>query len=141
MEEVLRVAREQAEVSIDPAALARMGATRTIVDRAIDRGERIYGSTTGVGAAASSALSDRDSPRVSRNLVGAHDVAQGPALPHEEVRAAALLLVNGFASGRPGVRPELAVRYLDALNADDLPEVKSLGSVGEADLAPLANLA
>jgi histidine ammonia-lyase len=50
-------------------------------------------------------------------------------------------LVNGFAKGAAGVRPELAELLVHALNRGLTPAVRSLGSVGQADLGPLADLA
>ena len=50
-------------------------------------------------------------------------------------------LANGFAKGAAGVRPELAEMMVDALNRDQVPAVRSLGSVGQADLGPMADLA
>jgi histidine ammonia-lyase len=52
-----------------------------------------------------------------------------------------LRLVNHFAEGSAGVRPELADRLVTALNAGETPRVRTIGSVGQADLAPLAELA
>src|SRR6202035_3870890 len=52
-----------------------------------------------------------------------------------------LRLANGFVSGIPGVRPELAQRLVDALNAQERPRVHMLGSIGQADLIPLGDLA
>mgnify|MGYP003693634085 CR=1 FL=1 len=51
-------------------------------------------------------------------------------------------LVNGFAKGAAGVRPELAEMLVDALNRGLVPTPSgSLGSVGQADLGPMADLA
>jgi histidine ammonia-lyase len=52
-----------------------------------------------------------------------------------------LRLVNHFAQGSAGVRPELADRLVTALNGGETPRVRTIGSVGQADLAPLAELA
>jgi histidine ammonia-lyase len=77
----------------------------------------------------------------NRMLVLNHRVAQGPPLPRDAVRAAALRLANSLASGEPGARPELAQRVVELLNADALPPVRSLGSLGVADLPQAADLA
>ena len=50
-------------------------------------------------------------------------------------------LANGFASGHPGVRIELAQRLVQALDRGECPAVRVLGSLGESDLAPMADLA
>jgi hypothetical protein len=74
-------------------------------------------------------------------LLPSHRVGQGPHAPADVVRAALLRLINGFAGGTTGVRPELAVRLVDALNSGATPGVRMLGSVGQADLAAMADLA
>ncbi|MDQ6842238.1 MAG: aromatic amino acid lyase, partial [Actinomycetota bacterium] len=61
--------------------------------------------------------------------------------PDEVVRGTLLRLANGFASGTAGVRPELAQRLVDALNRKERPRVRMLGSIGQADLIPLGELA
>src|SRR5579871_3323440 len=58
-----------------------------------------------------------------------------------EEAASAGAPANGLATAYPGVRPELAERVVEALNEGELPAVRTLGSVGEADLGPLADLA
>ena len=50
-------------------------------------------------------------------------------------------LANTFAKGAAGVRPELAELLVHALNRGLVPAVRGLGSVGQADLGPLADLA
>jgi histidine ammonia-lyase len=50
-------------------------------------------------------------------------------------------LANAFASGVCGVRPALAKRLVEALNGGEVPAVRTLGSVGQADLAQMADLA
>jgi histidine ammonia-lyase len=52
-----------------------------------------------------------------------------------------LRLANGLASGESVARPELAERLVAALNERRHPSIRSLGSTGVADLAPLADLA
>jgi histidine ammonia-lyase len=140
-EKVTRVARAGEDASLHPAAAERMARARSVVERSLARHDEVYGLTTGVGAARTRRVEASDATANARRLVRAHLVGQGPPLPTEVVRAATLVLVNGFAGGSAGVRPELARHLLGALNEERLPSVRSLGSVGQADLAPLAELA
>jgi histidine ammonia-lyase len=50
-------------------------------------------------------------------------------------------MANGFATGTTGSRPDLAERLVAALNGKDTPPVRLLGSVGQSDLAPNADIA
>ena len=56
------------------------------------------------------------------------------------MRATLLRLANNLARGVVGVRPELAELVVQALNEDWPLEVRTLGSVGQADLLPMADL-
>ncbi|HEY2803002.1 MAG TPA: aromatic amino acid ammonia-lyase [Actinomycetota bacterium] len=140
-EDLERVARAVDPVSLDDSAVRRMRAAREVVEQSLERSDEVYGLTTGVGAAKRNKVDAGDAEATARRLVRAHRVAQGPVLPHDAVRAAVLSLANGFARGGAGVRPELVSFLVDALNADRVPPVRSLGSVGQADLALLAELA
>jgi histidine ammonia-lyase len=77
----------------------------------------------------------------NHRLLHDHRIATGPDAPREIVRAAMLRLANGFAKGTSGVRPELLARVVDALNTGETPRVRTLGSAGQSDLGPLADLA
>ena len=79
--------------------------------------------------------------RFNRRLLENHRVAQGPPVAGDVVRATMLRLANGFAAGHAGVRPALAERLVEALDRGVCPVVRELGSLGESDLAPLADLA
>jgi histidine ammonia-lyase len=139
--DVVRVAREGAEVAFAAESRARMAETRRLVETALDRGDEVYGLTTGLGARKRVRVPAEEAPAFNRALVDNHLVGQGPAAPEEVVRATMLRVANGFAKGTAGVRPELAERFVDALNEREHPRVHLLGSIGQSDLAPLADLA
>ena len=138
LDEVLAVARGGAKVEIDAVALDAMAAARAVVDRSIADGTPAYGVTTGVG---SRKVFDVDADGHDRLLVRQHRISQGAPVAHEVVRAAALRLANALARATTGARPELASHLVAALNADRLPEIRRLGSIGQSDLAQMADLA
>jgi histidine ammonia-lyase len=138
--ELVRIARGRDPVRLEPRARARMGSTRAIVERATEAGATVYGTTTAVGVLKRVGVPADAAARYSSHMLGHHVVGQGQNAPQDVVRATLLRLVNHLAEGSPGVRPELAERLIVALNADDLPTVRAIGSVGQADLAPLAEL-
>jgi len=82
-----------------------------------------------------------DAGAYSSRLIRQHLVAQGDDAPDDIVRATMLRLANGLAAGYPGVRPALAQRLVDALNSGQTPRIRILGSVGQSDLAQMADLA
>ncbi|HEY7380905.1 MAG TPA: aromatic amino acid lyase [Gaiella sp.] len=138
LEDVVAVARDREPVELAPDALAAMEAARAVVERALGRGAEIYGITTGVGMRKAFRVSSGDHDRV---LVRQHLIAQGTRAPDDVVRATTLCLANVLARGATAARPELAHHVVQRLNADSLPHVRTLGSVGQGDLAPLADLA
>jgi histidine ammonia-lyase len=140
-EQVARVARSGESVSLSTAAIERMRQSRLKVDRVLARDEAVYGMTTGLGQHKRHRVAAAEVPEFNRRLLDDHLIGHGPRAADEVVRATMLRLANGFAKGTVGVRPLLAQRLVDALNAAEHPRVRLLGSAGEADLAPLADLA
>ena len=135
------VAEGRDEVALAPAARDRMAAAREVVEEALRSEAVVYGLTTALAERKSVALDAGARQRFSRFLIKGHLIAQGPPAPPPIVRAAMVCLVNGFAKGVAGVRPELAEMLVGALNRGLAPAVRSLGSVGQADLGPMADLA
>ena len=135
------VAEGRDEVALAPAARDRMAAAREVVDEALRSEAVVYGLTTALAERKSVVLDVGARQGFSRFLIRGHLIAQGPPAPPPIVRAAMVCLVNGFAKGVAGVRPELAEMLVHALNRGLVPAVRSLGSVGQADLGPLADLA
>ena len=141
LDELVRVARDGEAVALAPGVVERMARSRAAVEAALERGEPVYGLTTGVGVLKRVPLAAAEVAAFNRRLLENHRVAQGPPVAPELVRATMLRLANGFAAGHAGVRPALAERLVEALDRGDCPVVRELGSLGESDLAPLADLA
>jgi histidine ammonia-lyase len=141
LEDVVRVARGREHVALAPGAVERMRAARAVTEQALDRGESVYGLTTGVASRKRASVTTEEVGAFNRLLIQSHRVGQGPNAPDDVVRAALLRLANGFATGTTAVRPELAERVVAALNDGATPRVRLIGSVGQADLAPNADLA
>ena len=138
LDDLLEVARGGAQVDIDPAALAAMVRARDVVERAIAEGRPAYAVTTGVGSRKSFDIEASDHDRL---LVRQHRISQGAPVAHEIVRATALRLANALARATTAARPELALHLVAALNDDRLPVVRTHGSIGQSDLAQMADLA
>lgn len=141
LDEVVRVAREGEHVELAPEAVGRMREARAVVERAVERGDPVYGVTTGVASRKRVRVESAEVAEFNRLLIQSHRVGQGRDAPAEVVRAALVRMANGFASGTTGVRPEIAERLAGALNDGESPRVRLLGSIGQSDLAPNADLA
>lgn len=125
--------------SLHPAAWARIGAGHDALLRLVAGGAPIYGVSTGLGAAVDTPLTP--DPGRQRRVVLARMVGVGPSASPPQVRATMLARLAGFAEGRSGVSPEVAGAYLALLNSGAVPVMPLVGSVGQADLAPLAHVA
>jgi len=139
--EVVAVARGGDSVELAPEAVARMRKSRAIVEAALERGDAVYGFTTGVASRKRVQVEPGDVGEFNRRLIQSHRVGQGPEAPADVVRATMLRMANGFASGTTGTRPDLAERLVAGLNGKEEPRVRLLGSVGQSDLAANADLA
>jgi histidine ammonia-lyase len=137
---LIAVAREGARVELAADAVDRMGRSRLVLERFADAGQPIYGYSTGVGALKRVAVGRADAQAFNLQMVRNCRVGQGPPAAADVVRATLLRLANNFARGVVGVRPQLAQLVVRALNEDWPLQLRTRGSVGEADLAPLADL-
>ena len=139
--QVVAAARHGETVALAPEAIAAMRVSRAVVQDFLAGGEPVYGLTTGVGERKAYLLDPAERQRFNHRLVLNHRIAQGDAAPADVVRGAMLCLANSYAKGVTGVRPELAEMILTLLNEGFAPPVRRLGSVGEGDLGPMADLA
>jgi len=141
LDEVVRVARQREQVEISAAALEVMREARAVVEEAVAAGTAVYGVTTGVGMRRDARVNADDLAVFNRSAIAGHRVGLGPPAAQDVVRAALLRLANSLAAGFQGARPELAQLVVDVVNAGVVPEVRSLGTLGQADLAQNADLA
>ena len=139
--QVVAAARHGETVALAPEALAAMRRSRAIVQDVLAGGEPVYGLTTGVGERKAYLLDPAERQRFNHRLVLNHRIAQGDAAPADVVRGAMLCLANSYAAGVTGVRPELAEMIVTLLNEGFAPPVRRLGSIGQGDLGPMADLA
>jgi histidine ammonia-lyase len=141
LDEVVRVARRREHVELDAQVAPRVREGRAVVERALEADELVYGLTTGVGVRKRTRVEPAELSEFNRRLILEHRVGQGAPAAADVVRAQLLLLANGLARGTSGVRLELVERTLAVLNDGPLPSVRSLGSIGMADLPANADLA
>jgi len=139
--QVVAAARHGETVALAPEALVVMRRSRAIVQDVLAGGEPVYGLTTGVGERKAYLLDPAERQRFNHRLVLNHRIAQGDVAPADVVRGAMLCLANSYAAGVTGVRPELAEMIVTLLNEGFAPPVRRLGSIGQGDLGPMADLA
>ena len=128
-------------IRLHPAARERMRRSRTVVERALERGEAIYGVTTGFGDLKDKRIPSDQVRTLQLNLLRSHAAGVGALAPRDVVRAMLLLRAASLAQGYSGCRPDLVDALVAMLEQDVTPIVPLEGSVGASgDLAPLAHL-
>ena len=142
LDQIAAVADDYAPVGLADEAVARVRASRAVVDARARGDAPVYGVNTGFGSFAEVRVPAEALDRLQLNLVRSHAAGVGDPLPVRDVRAAMLLRANVLAKGFSGIRLETLEQLLALLNGRVHPRVPSRGSVGASgDLAPLAHLA
>ncbi|OOG42018.1 aromatic amino acid ammonia-lyase [Rhodanobacter sp. C05] len=157
--QLVAVARNAANVSLDPAGLKRVQRAADFLAEKVSCGEPTYGVTTGFGSNADKLLGAhrlRDElpggnphkpegtllEELQHNLITTHAVCVGKPFGEDVVRAMLLIRINTLMRGHSGIRVSTLEALTAMLNAGVVPVVPEKGSVGASgDLAPLSHLA
>ena len=142
LEDLIAIARYDAQVTLTENAVKRIRSSRQLVDRWVKENRAIYGITTGFGALSDVSISQKDTRRLQENILMSHSSGVGSPFDPEIIRAAMALRVKDLARGHSGIRLKTVRRLMALLNHGVCPIVPQQGSVGASgDLAPLAHLA
>lgn len=128
-------------VKIATEAREKIERARRAVEEFIERGEVIYGVTTGFGAFKDKTISLEQTEELQRNMLMSHAVGVGEPLDEATVRALMLIRANTLAKGHSGIRLETLEALLALINRGVHPVIPAKGSLGASgDLAPLAHM-
>ncbi|MEM5774408.1 MAG: aromatic amino acid ammonia-lyase, partial [Anaerolineaceae bacterium] len=129
-------------LSVAPEAAARVQrASQAIADFA-QRGEIIYGVSTGFGDFKNMIIPPDQVKQLQRNILISHATGMGDFLPHHVVRAMMAVRVQAFLNGHSGIRLQVIDSLLQMINKGVYPLIPAQGSLGASgDLAPLAHMA
>ena len=142
IEELVALATGQATAALAASARDRMNRSADIVAKLHERGGEIYGVTTSVGGSLGTAVPASRAAALSLNVLRMHGVGAGRLLDDVETSAVIVARLSSLARGQSGVRPEVAERLIELLDAGVLPQIPCEGSVGASgDLTPLSYLA
>ena len=137
-----------ARVVLDPRALDDVARAADFLSDKVERGEPIYGVSTGFGMNADKLLAGAGhalrgaAEKLQRNLIETHAVCVGEPFAPDVVRAMLCIRINTLLRGHSGIRVGTVQALAAMLNAGVVPVVPQLGSVGASgDLAPLSHLA
>jgi histidine ammonia-lyase len=139
--DVVAVARDGEQVELSAAARDRNASARAAVAALLERGEPLYGASTGVGALRDREISDEEREQAQWNLLRSHAVSAGAPVPRAVVRAAMVIRANQLGAGGAGTAPGLLDALVAAINAEITPVTHEFGSLGTGDLPALAEIA
>ena len=140
--DVAAVARGYAAVELSAEAEHEITASRKVIEALAGDEEPHYGVSTGFGALATRHIPVELRAQLQRSLIRSHAAGSGAEVETEVIRAMLLLRLSTLATGRTGVRLQVARTYAAMLNARITPVVREYGSLGcSGDLAPLAHCA
>jgi histidine ammonia-lyase len=117
------------------------------VQNAIREKRVIYGITTMFGNDLDVIMNEEQIQQFNTTILIQHATSHQTSHNNETIkpitRAAWTILLNGFAHGKSSVRSELVVELLRRINSDLVPfkDIEIKGSIGSADLIPLAQMA
>ena len=144
IDDVFEISRGNCHLTItgDSQIRDRLRAAEDVVHQAVDEGWRVYGVTTGFGSMADVPVPPQQAAASQTNLLAFLSTGTGQPIDRTHVRAAMALRANMLLRGVSGVRLEIIERLVTFLNADAIPVVRDLGSIGASgDLVPLATIA
>lgn len=140
--QLVDAASRKGRVALADGADLRIRKGRAVVEEIVSSGVKGYGITTGVGSQKEFAVPPEGMRDYNRRLARAHSTHMGGAvLPERRVRAALIILANEFSLGVSGVSAPLVQLIVAQINTAEMPQVSSYGTVGAADLIPMAQIA
>jgi len=142
IDKVVRIARENEQISIHPDAMKRIKKCRDLLEDKIKKREILYGVNTGIGELSEVVLTQEQVERYQKYLIYSHAAGYGKPMPVEVVRAAMLSRLNCHCHGHSGLRLVVVETMAEMLNKGVTPVMCEKGSVGACgDLSPMAQMA
>jgi histidine ammonia-lyase len=138
VEDVVGVARNPTKVELSKVAARRLKESRVVVEKLIERKEKIYGVSTGIGELSDVILTPEQVKEFQRYVVYSHAAGWGDPVAIDDARAAWLTRINVLSKGYSGLRPIIVETLVEMLNKGVTPVMCQKGSVGASgDLSPL----
>ncbi len=142
IEKVVRIARFNEKVELDPASLEKIKVCRKMLEEKLQAKEIMYGTNTGIGEFSEIVLNDEQVKEFQKYLIYNHSAGIGDPAPIEYVRGAIAGRINVHAHGNSACRPEITLTLVEMLNKGVTPVICQKGSVGACgDLAPMSQVA
>jgi histidine ammonia-lyase/tyrosine ammonia-lyase len=129
-------------ITLTDEAVAAIAEARAALETARERGEEIYGVTTGFGPLVDYAAADDGGAAHGDGLLAHLSTGAGDPAPHAVARATCLARIQSLAQGASAIRPEVLRRFSALVERGVTPAMPEIGSIGASgDLTPLAHAA
>jgi histidine ammonia-lyase len=129
-----------AAITLDPALLERLEASRARTLAALADAGPVYGVTTGMGLASHLAVGATDQPDYQGDLMLARAVGSAPWLDRRTARAVLATRLRTLLDPETGASAALAQQLVSVLAADLHPAVPATGNGAAGEIIPLAHL-
>ncbi len=149
VDQVVAIARDGAQIRLSPEAKQRQADAYGLLLEGSAEGISIYGFNRGAGAGARDRTVQRRSARGGEQSIAVQAGGEaiqngprqgiGPEVADEEI-VRALMAVRANTMIYEAASPALSAMLIEMLNRRVTPVVQSRGSLGEADLAAMANV-
>jgi histidine ammonia-lyase len=141
LEQIEYFINENPTVEISSSSKKQIKRSRAQVEKWVEKGEVIYGVTTGFGEFSNVNISKSNLRKLQENLILSHAVGCGENLPPVIVKIMMLLRLNALARGYSGIKMETLELLIKMMKHNIIPVIPSQGSVGSSgDLVQLAHL-
>ncbi len=130
-EKVHMISNDKIRVSLSEHSRVKIETSNKRLIELLNKGEDIYGLTTGVGALKGIKINTSHED-IQEGIILSHATGVGAPIPKEYIKAMMLIIANSLAKGFSGVSVSVVERLVDFLNYDIIPEVPSKGSVGSS---------
>jgi histidine ammonia-lyase len=129
-------------LKLDNAVVDIVSKNRAFLERKLaEPNARYYGINTGFGALCDVKISNENIEQLQENLVMSHACGMGDEVKPEVAKLMLLLKIKGLSLGSSGVCVETIQKLVEFYNADVIPLIWEVGSLGASgDLAPLAHM-
>jgi len=129
-------------LSLSQAATDRLHDARDALHAVLERGDPVYGVSTGFGPLVEYASGGEGDASHGSGLLSHLSTGSGPLAPRPVARATCIARVQSLAQGCSAIRPAALERFADLVAHDLTPAIPEIGSVGASgDLTPLAHAA
>lgn len=142
LKDIACVARQGKKVYADETVLEKIRSGHEVIKYYINNNiPGIYGVTTGLGSQKEVSIPKDILADYNRSIIFDHATSVGKKVSSDVVRATIFFRIAALSKGGSGISVGTFNGLLQLLNSQVVPVLHEWGSVGQADLAPLAQIA